>query len=51
LNGVGERRDGAWLRGHFRDPAAYVEGSTMPPVALPDPEMEALVAYMLALKN
>lgn len=51
LNGVGERRDGAWLAGHFREPAAFVEGSTMPPFALADPEMEALVAYMLALRN
>jgi mono/diheme cytochrome c family protein len=51
LNGVGQRRDAAWLTGHFREPAALVEGSTMPPFPLPDPEMEALVAYMLALKN
>jgi len=51
LNGVGQRRDGTWLAGHFRDPSAFVEGSTMPPFDLPDPEMEALVAYMLALRN
>ncbi len=51
LNGVGQRRDGAWLTGHFRDPGAFVEGSTMPPYALADPDMEALVAYMLALRN
>jgi cbb3-type cytochrome oxidase cytochrome c subunit len=52
LNGVGERRDGAWLSGHFREPTAFVEGSLMPPYdSLAEPEMEALVAYMLALKN
>lgn len=51
LNGVGQRRDAAWLTGHFREPAAFVQGSTMPPFPLPDPEMEALVAYMQALRN
>lgn len=51
LNGVGQRREAAWLTGHFREPAAFVEGSTMPPFALADPEMEALVAYMLTLRD
>ncbi len=49
LNGVGQRRDAAWLAGHFREPSAFVEGSTMPPFPLPEAEMEALVAYMMAL--
>lgn len=49
LNGVGRTRDAEWLTGHFRDPPAFVEGSTMPPYDLPDGEMQALVAYMLAL--
>lgn len=51
LDGIGQRHDGEWLAGHFRDPSAFVEGSTMPPYALADPDMEALVAYMLALRN
>lgn len=51
LNGVGSRRDAQWLTGHFREPSAFVEGSTMPPYNLPDDEMSALVAYLLALPN
>jgi mono/diheme cytochrome c family protein len=51
LNGVGKRRDGPWLTEHFREPAALVEGSTMPPFPLAEPEMKALVDYMLALRH
>jgi ubiquinol-cytochrome c reductase cytochrome b subunit len=50
LDNVGSRRDAQWLEGHFRNPQAFVEGSTMPPYELPSDEMQSLVAYMLALE-
>jgi ubiquinol-cytochrome c reductase cytochrome b subunit len=49
LNGTGERRDAEWLAGHFREPQKFVEGSMMPPYDFPEPQMEAMVAYMRAL--
>ena len=49
LNGTGSRRDAEWLTGHFREPQKFVEGSVMPPYDFPDPQMQAMVAYMRAL--
>jgi ubiquinol-cytochrome c reductase cytochrome b subunit len=49
LNGTGSRRDEEWLVAHFRDPQGMVEGSTMPPYQFPDEEMQAIVAYLMAL--
>jgi ubiquinol-cytochrome c reductase cytochrome b subunit len=49
LNGTSGRRDAEWLIGHFRDPAGFVAGSMMPPYDFPQPQMDAIVAYMLAL--
>jgi cbb3-type cytochrome oxidase cytochrome c subunit len=49
LNGIGGRRDPAWLVGHFREPQTYVEGSVMPPYNFPEPQMTAIVGYLRAL--
>jgi ubiquinol-cytochrome c reductase cytochrome b subunit len=49
VNGSGARHDADWLAGHFREPAKYVEGSTMPPYDFPEPQMSAIVAYLRAL--
>ena len=49
LNGTGGRRDAEWLVGHFREPQKYVEGSVMPPYDFPEPQMDAMVAYLRAL--
>lgn len=49
LEAMRGRRDAEWLTGHFRDPPAFVEGSTMPPYDFPDEQMKAIVEYMLAL--
>ncbi len=49
LNGTGARRDAAWLAGHFREPQKFVEGSMMPPYDFPEPQMDAMVAYMRAI--
>ena len=50
LTAVGSKRDHDWLFGHFKDPEKYVKNSAMPPLTLPDAEIEHLTAYMLNLK-
>ena len=49
LNGVGQRRTKQWLVEHFRNPQKFEPASTMPPYDFPPDEMEAIVAYLLAL--
>lgn len=49
LNGVNERRTKDWVIGHFREPAKYSPGSTMPAYDLSPEETEALVAYLFEL--
>jgi len=49
LEAVRAHRDAEWLTGHFREPSAFVEGSTMPPYDFPEEQMQAIVEYMLAL--
>ena len=44
------KRDAAWLIAHFKQPAAKVPGSTMPPVQLPDSQLNALAAFLLKLR-
>jgi cytochrome c2 len=50
LDGVGSKRDEAWLRAYFKDPKSKVEKAKMPKVALSDEEWNSLVQYMLSLK-
>ena len=50
LDGVGTKRDRPWLREYLRDPKSKVENAGMPPVELPDPELEAIIDYLEALK-
>ncbi|MBI5189831.1 MAG: cytochrome b N-terminal domain-containing protein [Nitrospirae bacterium] len=51
LEGVGTRRDRAWIKGHFREPSKFSPGSTMPPFAqLPDRDLDALTDYMMSLR-
>ncbi len=50
LTQVANRRDRAWLIGHFRDPDDYVKNSAMPKVEAPDADIEQLTTYMLTLK-
>lgn len=51
LSFVGDQRDRDWLIAHFKNPQALVPGSIMPPVRLPEPELEDLTKYMLSLKK
>jgi mono/diheme cytochrome c family protein len=50
LAGLAGRRDRAWLVGHFREPKAFTPASRMPSFReLPQPELEAMADYLLAL--
>lgn len=50
LDGVGSKRDEAWLRAYLADPKSKVEGAKMPKLKLTDGELTALVKFMLSLK-
>lgn len=50
LDGVGAKRDAAWLQKYFSDPKGTIPDSKMPKLKLSDDEMKALVDYMLSLK-
>lgn len=50
LTKVSVKRDAAWLIAHFKHPAEKMPGSTMPPVQLPDSQLNSLAAFLLKLK-
>ena len=50
LDGVGSKRDEAWLRAYLKDPKSKNAQSKMPKLTLSDEEWNAIVAYMLTLK-
>lgn len=50
LNGVGKRRDKAWLEGHFVDPQKYSPGTMMPPYKFDRTGMDNMLAYMETLQ-
>lgn len=49
LTTVGAKRNAAWMIAHFKRPQQMVPGSTMPPVNLPDAQLNALSAFLLKL--
>lgn len=50
LDGVGGKRDAAWLEKYFRDPKSVLPDAKMPKLKLSDDELKALIDYMLSLK-
>ena len=50
LDGVGTKRDEAWLRAYFADPKSKIPDAKMPKLKLTAAEWDSLVAYMLTLK-
>lgn len=50
LDGVGSKRDEAWLRKYIADPKSAMEGAKMPKFNLPPADMDAVVKYMQSLK-
>jgi mono/diheme cytochrome c family protein len=50
LDGVGSKRDEAWLRAYFADPKSKIPDAKMPKMKLSPAEWDTLVSYMLSLK-
>ncbi len=50
LDGVGAKRDRAWLEAYIRDPKSKMPDAKMPKMKLSDDELKALVDYMMSLK-
>jgi mono/diheme cytochrome c family protein len=48
LDTVGARRDPAWLKAHFKDPASVTPGSGMPPQKFDEPDLEAITLFLLS---
>jgi cytochrome c6 len=51
LDGVGSKRDEAWLQAYFSDPKSKIENAKMPKMKLSDEDWSAIVKYMLSLKE
>jgi ubiquinol-cytochrome c reductase cytochrome b subunit len=49
LNGVGERRDRAWIEGHFANPPKYSSGSIMPSSQFKPGELKLITDYIMAI--
>ena len=49
LDGVGERRDRAWLEKHFFDPQSVSNGTMMPAYKFSPRDLDAICQYLLAL--
>ena len=50
LDGVGSKRDEAWLRKYIPDPKSAMEDAKMPKFNLAPADMDAVVKYMQSLK-
>ena len=50
LDGVGAKRDAAWLKGYLMDPKSKVPNAKMPKQNLTEKDVDDLVQYMLSLK-
>jgi cytochrome c2 len=50
LDGVGGKRDAAWLEAYLRDPKSKIPDAKMPKLKYDDAELKAFVDYMLSLK-
>ena len=49
LTRIAVRKDAAWMIQHFKRPSAMVPGSSMPPIQLPDAQLNSLAAFLLKL--
>jgi len=50
LDGVGSKRDEAWIRAYLQDPRSQVPDAKMRQITLSPEDTEALVRYMMSLK-
>jgi ubiquinol-cytochrome c reductase cytochrome b subunit len=49
LTATGIHKDAAWMIQHFKRPSAMRPGSSMPPIQLSNPQLNALAAFLLKL--
>jgi ubiquinol-cytochrome c reductase cytochrome b subunit len=49
LSSTSIRRDAKWMIEHFKRPQAIAPGTAMPPIHLPDAQLNALAAFLLKL--
>ena len=50
LDGIGSKRDAAWLKAYFADPKSKIPNAKMPKLTMSDEDWNAVVEYMLSLK-
>ena len=50
LDGVGKKRDAAWLKKYLQDPASALPNAQMEKVDLTPQDIDALAAYLVTLK-
>jgi cytochrome c2 len=50
LDGVGGKKDAAWLRKYLADPKSAMPDAKMPKMKLGDQQLDDLVAYLQTLK-
>jgi mono/diheme cytochrome c family protein len=50
LDGVGAKRDAAWLKTYLQDPKSKNPDSKMPKMKLSEQQIDDLVAFLLTLK-
>jgi nitric oxide reductase subunit C len=50
LDGVGSKRDAAWLTKYLTDPKSAMPDAKMPKIKMTESEMADYVAYLLTLK-
>ena len=50
LDGVGSKRDAAWLKAYIADPKSKMPEAKMPKIKLEPAQLDDLVAYMQSLK-
>ena len=51
LNGVGQRRNEAWVIQHFNDPQKMSKGTSMPPYKFNAMDMQNEVSYLFTLPD
>lgn len=51
LDGVGAKRDEAWIRAYLKDPKSKIPDSKMVKLPLSDRQFEDVVAYLLTLQT
>jgi mono/diheme cytochrome c family protein len=51
LDGVGAKRDAAWLKEYVQDPKSKVADTKMPKMKLGSDQVDDLVAFLLTLKT